>query len=199
MSRKARVHLSRDPRLKEIIEATKLKRRVSDGDVYASLIRTIVYQQLSGKAASTIHGRFLALFPDAYPRPEELLKLSSSELRQVGLSGQKSRYVRNVASYWVTERLHECNWSKQPDDEVVRMLTKITGVGTWSAQMILMFTLQRPDVFPVNDLGIRNAIVKRYRLRSKGRRLDSRLVQIAEAWRPYRTLACRYLWSWLDN
>lgn len=200
VSKKAVAHLERDTRFREIIKSTKLKRRPSDGDVYSMLVRTIIYQQLSGKAAATIHARFLQLFKDGYPHAAELAKMKTGALRNVGLSGQKSDYVRNVAKFWIAQQLdHQCDWRHLTDEEIIAILTKIKGVGTWSVQMILMFTLKRPDVFPLNDLGIRNAMVKRYRLRSKGRKLDDRLTTIAYAWRPYRTLACLYLWQWLDN
>ena len=198
MSKKGRDHLSRDPVFAKIIEATTIERRRSDGDVYASLIRTIVYQQLSGKAAMTIHGRFLDLFSDGYPHSTQLIRLNATKLRSAGLSGQKSQYVQNVANFWQDEQLEGTDWNKLSDEQIIQMLTRIKGVGQWSAQMILMFTLNRPDVFPMDDLGIRNAIIKSYRLRSKGKSLEKRLLKIAEPWRPYRTLACRYLWRWYD-
>ena len=195
----AKAHLSQDPVFREIIETTKLRRRTTDGDIYAALVRTIIFQQLSGKAATTIYLRFLELFKDAYPHPAKVVRLKQEQLGAVGLSRQKSAYVQNVATYWMDNQLKATCWEKLPDDDVVELLTQIKGVGTWSAQMILMFTLKRPDVFPLNDLGIRNAIIKRYRLRSKGKTLDDRILQIAESWRPYRTLACQYLWRSLDK
>lgn len=198
MSKKGREHLCRDSVFAAIIDGTTIRRRRSDGDVYSALIRTIVYQQLSGKAANTIHGRFLDLFDDRYPHAEQLTQLDTTQLRGVGLSGQKSRYVQNVAQFWLDQQLTQSDWKKLSDQQVLELLTKIKGVGNWSAQMILMFTLNRPDVFPIDDLGIRNAIIKAYRLRSKGKALEKRLTRIAEAWRPYRTLACCYLWRWYD-
>ncbi len=199
MSKKAIAHLSLDPRFKELIEETKIRKQTRDSDVYANLVRAIVYQQLSGKAAGTIHGRFLDLFKDRYPHAKKLVQLDVEQLRVVGLSYQKAGYVQNVAQFWIDERLKSMDWKKLSDDKVIELLTQIKGVGVWSAQMILMFTLKRPDIFPIGDLGIRNAIIRKYCLRSKGKALDKRLLKIAEAWRPYRTLACVYLWSWLDN
>ena len=104
-----------------------------------------------------------------------------------------------MLSPWMQERLVDTDWKKLSDDQIVDLLTQIKGVGQWSAQMILMFTLSRPDVFPIDDLGIRNAIVKCYRLRSKDKSLERRLMKIAEPWRPFRTLACCYLWRWYDG
>lgn len=199
MSKKAKAHLSQDPVFREIVETKKLRRHTSDGDIYVALVRTIIFQQLSGKAATTIYLRFLELFKDAYPHPAKVVRLKREQLSAVGLSRQKTVYVQNVATYWLENQGEAICWEALPDDDVVELLTQIKGVGTWTAQMILMFTLKRPDVFPINDLGIRNAIIKRYRLRSKGKALDNRLFQIAESWRPYRTLACRYLWRWLDG
>lgn len=196
---KALKHLRQDERFAEIIEATKLRRRTHDPDVYRSLLRAIVFQQLSGKAAATIHGRFLELFEDEYPHAKQLVKFNAKTLRAAGLSGQKSTYLKNVAQFWLDQNLAQVEWKSWTDDEIIDELTSIKGVGTWTVQMLLMSTLKRPDVFPMGDLGIRNAIIKKYRLRSKGKALDRRLLQIAKHWRPYRTKACLYLWSWLDN
>jgi len=197
--KKAKLHLSEDRRLGDVVAATKLTRHVTDGDVYFALLRAVVFQQLSGKAAGTIHSRFLNLFEGNYPDPAVLISMDEALLTGVGLSRQKSKYIRNVATLWMAKRCDEIDWKLLGDDAVVEHLTTIKGVGTWTAQMILMFTLERPDVFPVNDLGIRNAMIKLYRLRSKGRVLDRRMLEIAEAWRPHRTLACRYLWRSIDG
>jgi len=199
MSKKAIAHLSQDPLFKEIIETTKIKRSKSDGDAYAALIRAIVYQQLSGKAAGTIHGRFLGLFKSGYPEAKRLIRFSEAELRAVGLSRQKGSYIQNVANFWIDNKLEKTNWKQLSDIEIIDMLTEIKGVGVWTVQMLLMSTLKRPDVFPTNDLGINNAIIKRYRLRSKGKQLSKRILKISEAWSPYRSIACLYLWRWIDE
>ncbi len=199
MSKKAIAHLSQDPLFKEIIEVTKISRSKSDGDAYTSLIRAIVYQQLSGKAAGTIHERFLALFKNGYPEAKHLIRFSEEELRAVGLSRQKGSYIQNVANFWIDNKLKNTDWKKLSDDEIIEMLTEIKGVGVWTVQMLLMSTLKRPDVFPTNDLGINNAIIKRYRLRSKGKQLTKRILKISEAWSPYRSTACLYLWRWIDD
>lgn len=196
--RAARKHLSQDSVFRDIIAATTLAQHPSEDDVFLALLRTIVYQQLSGKAAGTIHRRFLSLFSETGPTPIALQRMAPETLCGAGLSRQKSAYVKNVADRWEASELAEVDWSMLPDEEIIQRLTTIKGVGTWTAQMILMFTLRRPDVFPVNDLGIRHAIVRAYRLRSRGSKLDKRLVQIAAPWSPYRTVACRYLWRWND-
>ena len=199
MSKKAKAHLSLDPKFKEIIDETKIRRQRRDGDVYRALIRAIVYQQLSGKAAGTIYGRFLELFDTGYPDAETLIDFDVETLRSAGLSYQKGGYIQNVARFWTQNQLAETEWKKLSDEDVIELLTQIKGVGDWTAQIILMFTLKRPDVFPIGDLGIRNAIIKKYRLRSKGKALEKRILKISNAWQPYRTLACVYLWSYLDN
>ena len=196
---KAKNHLCRDPVMRAIVDSTQLRRRRRDSDVYTAVLRSIVYQQLSGKAASTIHGRFLELFDDGRPEAKKLARMSETRLTSAGLSGQKSGYVKNVARHWNRHRWIDKDWNQVSDEQFVEQLTEIKGVGVWTAQMVLMFTLRRPDVLPLNDLGICKAVAKAYRLRSKGKRLEQRIVQVAESWRPYRTLACLYLWEWIDK
>ena len=206
MSKKAIAHLSKDSKFKEIIECTKLKRSSKDSNVCENLIRSITSQQLSVKAAATIHGRFLDLFKDRYPDPKVLLKMDLETLRSAGLSRQKSTYVQNVADFFLKEKLlHHTGWSKKSDAEIIQQLTEIKGVGKWTVQMILMFTLKRADVFPIDDLGIQNAMIKLYQLEgqySKDRKgqkaLRAKLLELSAPWSPYRTLACRYLWRWGD-
>lgn len=197
--KQAEQHLRLDPKFAEIIDSTTLRRQAKPTDVYTSLLRSIVYQQLSGKVAIVIHRRFLELFPDQAPHPKALCRVQPTKLRAAGLSRQKSQYLQNVASHWIERDLAKTQWRKMDDEAVINELTQIKGVGIWTCQMLLMFTLQRPDILPLGDLGIRNAIVKKYRLRSQGKKLDARIQKIAECWSPHRTLASRYLWSWLDN
>ncbi len=206
MSKKAIAHLSNDKLFKKVIESTPPPKRQPKRDVYESLIGSIVSQQLSVKAAATIHGRFLALFPNDYPDPKQLLKMEVEQLRAVGLSRQKASYILNVAKFFKEEKLLEQDWKKHSDEEIIAKLTQIKGVGKWTVQMILMFSLNRSDVFPIDDLGIRNAIIRLYEIKeeySKDRKgqkaLYARLSEIAEPWSPYRTLACRYLWKWLST
>lgn len=203
MSKKAINHLSKDIIFKKVIKDIKLEPASRDSSVYESLIRSITSQQLSVKAAATIHGRFLDLFKNRYPDPKKVIKMETEELRSAGLSRQKSGYVQNVAHFFIKEKLfNQEDWSKRSDDEIIEQLTEIKGVGKWTVQMILMFTLDRSDVFPIDDLGIQNAIIKHYDLegnysktRTDQKKLKQRMVEISEQWSPYRTLACRYLWK----
>lgn len=165
-------------------------------DVYSALLYSIVSQQLSIKAAGTIHQRFLGLFPQQYPAPELLLKCPPAKLRNAGLSQQKSSYMKNVARFALQQGMGYEQLKKQSDQEVIDYLTQIKGVGKWTVEMLLMFSLNRKDVFPVDDLGIQNAMKELYRLDLSGKALQQRMVAIAERWRPYRTVACKYLWKW---
>lgn len=165
-------------------------------DLYLDLLSSIMAQQLSVKAADTIFERFLDLFPERYPRPELLAAMSDEHLRTAGVSRQKAGYVRNVAAFAAANGFDHRRIQRMTDDEVVAHLTQIKGVGRWTVEMLLMFSLNRPDVFPADDLGIQIAMKKLYRLRGEGRALRQRMIRIAEAWRPYRTHACKCLWRW---
>ena len=194
--KKGKAHLRRDPVMRQIIDSTSLPRRKWERDVFMALLRSIVYQQLSGKAAGTIYGRLLDLFADGNPDPKKLSRMSDAKLNSVGLSKQKTSYVKNLATHWIKNDLEGTTWSKVSDEDFIDEVTQIKGVGVWTAQMVLMFTLKRPDVLPLNDLAICKAIKAAYRLRSTGKRLEKRMVEIAKPWRPYRTLACEYLWAY---
>lgn len=199
MNEAIRLHLSKDPILKPLIDQVVLKERTAQKTVYEALIRAIVFQQLSGKAAATIHNRFLALFEDNFPHSTLIQSLSTEELRAAGLSRQKSGYVKNVADFFIENNLLEKDWSTETDDSIIKQLTQIKGVGQWTVEMILMFTLKRMDVLPLDDLVIKNAMISLYQVEEKGRPLKQRLLEIATTWRPYRTVASLYLWQWQDT
>jgi DNA-3-methyladenine glycosylase II len=190
-------HLSKDARLAELIKTIKLPELNPDGDVYAALTRSIVSQQLSTKAAATIYGRFLDLFNNRYPDIETVLSSSIDELRAVGLSRQKASYIQNVATFFQHKAI--VDWSKLSDDQIIEQLTAIKGVGKWTVKMILMFTLSRLNVLPLDDLAIRTRMVQLYEVTIIGRALKPELTEIAEIWQPYRSVACRYLWAWGDS
>jgi DNA-3-methyladenine glycosylase II len=196
MKKAIKQHLNRDKRLAELIKTIELPQSNPDGDVYFALTRSIVSQQLSTKAAATIYGRFLDLFDNRYPDIETVLNFSIEELRAVGLSRQKASYIQNVATFF--QRKAAVDWSKLSDDEIIDQLTEIKGVGKWTVEMILMFTLERLDVLPLGDLAIRNRMIQLYEVTITGRALKPELTEIAESWRPYRSVACRYLWAWGD-
>ncbi len=190
-------HLRQDPQLATVIQVTETpKVSLHSGDVYADLLRSVINQQLSNKAAATIHRRFLELFPAGAPDPETLLALDDAPLRAAGLSRSKVNYVRNVAEFFLEHRLNHHDWAAHSDADIMERLTRIKGVGKWTAEMILMFTLGRPDILPLDDLVIRSAMIRLYGVEEKGRALKDALTAIAEPWRPYRSYACYYLWPW---
>ena len=167
-------------------------------DHLTALVGAIVSQQLSTKAAATIFGRFAALFPDnQITDAAAIAAIDDATLRRVGFSGQKIGYLRDLSARILDGRLNLDELETLPDDDVVERLTSVKGFGRWTAEMFLMFRLHRPDVFPVGDLGIVNAIQRLYRLRKKPN--AKRLMRIGEAWRPYRSVACWYLWQTLRN
>ena len=176
-----------------------------NGDVYISLLESIVSQQISVKAADAIFGRFRALFPDKYPHADALLLKTTDELRSSGLSFQKIKYLQSVAEFSLvqsgeTPALARAHLDAMTDEEIVQYLLPIKGVGRWTVEMLLMFVLDRPDVFPIDDLVIRQAMQRAYPDQTEGltgKVLYKVLHQIAEPWRPYRTTASRYLWRWL--
>jgi DNA-3-methyladenine glycosylase II len=163
---------------------------------FDALVRSIVYQQLSGKAAATIHGRVLTLVGDGAEAPRRIVAASHDDLRAAGLSNAKARYVRNLAEHVLdgslsVEALHEME-----DDEIIAALTQVKGIGRWSAQMFLMFRLGRPDVLPELDLGVQKGIQKAYRLRKLP--TPAQVLRRGAKWAPYRTIASWYMWRILE-
>ncbi len=191
--------LSQDPVLAALIASGKPLSSSPSQDIYFRLLSAIVSQQLSTKVAATIFRRFTALFPDAYPAPALVLAMPDEVLRSAGLSFQKIGYIRNVAAFAEEGQLEHATIAALPDEELIVHLTQIKGIGRWTAEMLLMFALERPDVLPLDDLGIQNAIKKHYGLEEKGKALKTKMMEIGEAWRPFRTIACKYLWQSLDN
>ena len=198
--RARRALMRRDP-----ILATAIKRIGPCGmadrqrkDHLSALVGSIVSQQLSTKAAATIFGRFVALFPDGHiPDAAAIAAQTDAALRSVGLSGQKVGYLRDLSARIMDGRLDLDELETLPDDDVIERLTAVRGFGRWTAEMFLMFRLHRPDVLPAGDLGIVNAIQRLYRLR---KRPDAkRILKMGDAWRPYRSVAAWYLWQTLRN
>jgi DNA-3-methyladenine glycosylase II len=167
-------------------------------DHLSALVGAIVSQQLSTKAAATIFGRFVALFPDNHiPSAAAIAEQSDEALRKVGLSGQKIGYLRDLAARIAAGSLDLDELDSLPDEQVIERLTAVKGFGRWTAEMFLMFRLHRPDVLPAGDLGIVNAIQRLYRLRKRPQ--PKRILKMGEAWRPYRSVASWYLWQTLRN
>lgn len=166
-------------------------------DHFTALVRAIVGQQLSTKAAATIFARVIALMPHGVPTPAAIAATSDDQLRAVGLSRQKMMYLRDLCDKIASGALDLVTIEHLEDEDVVAALTQVKGIGRWSAEMFLMFRLHRPDVLPVGDLGIVNAIRRAYNLRKPP--TPDRIRRIGDAWKPYRSVACWYLWQSLDN
>jgi DNA-3-methyladenine glycosylase II len=166
-------------------------------DPFAALVRTITSQQLSTKAAATIHRRILDLMPGGIATPAATERTTDEQLRAAGLSRQKIAYVRDLAKHAAGGALSLDALAHLSDEDVITEVTKVKGLGRWSAEMFLMFRLHRADVLPVDDLGIVVAVQRLYGLRKRPK--PDRLRKIAEPWRPYRTVACWYLWRSLEN
>ena len=166
-------------------------------DLWWSLVDAIASQQLSVKAAATIVGRIATLDQGQRPGPEAILATPDEHLRGCGLSAAKVRYVRDLAAKWLDGTLQPERWPALPDEELIAELIQVNGIGRWTAEMLLMFSLRRPDVLPVDDLGIRNAVQRAYGLAERPAALQ--LLTIGERWRPYRSVACMYLWRSLNT
>jgi DNA-3-methyladenine glycosylase II len=197
-ARARRALMRRDPILAPVIRKHRTRSLLDTPamDPFPALVRTITSQQISTKAAATIHGRLVALMPRGVT-PRALLALADDEMRAAGLSRQKMAYARDLAVKIQSGELPAHALHELSDDEVIDAIVKVKGLGRWSAEMFLMFRLHRPDVLPVDDLGIVNAIRRLYGLRARPK--PDRIRKIADAWRPYRTVACWYLWRSLEN
>lgn len=185
-----------DPKLDRIIESINLPELVKTKDVYLDLLEVIISQQLSGRVAKVIFNRFLELFDNNYPKPEILRKIDDKVLRSVGLSNAKTNYVKNLAEYATCNDLSIAHIDTLDDNQIIEQLTKIKGVGKWSVEMILMFSLLRPDVFPYDDLVIKKSMIEVYGIKKEGKELIKRMVSISDNWKPNRSLASRYLWAY---
>lgn len=195
----AREHLKKvDPILGRVIEVVQLPKRRRFKDRFYALTRAIIRQQLSGKAADSIERKFIEICgKGTFPAAEEILKISDKKMRKAGLSGGKVSYIKNLARAVHTLELDLDKIHKLPNEEAIEHLIKIKGIGKWTAEMFLMFTLRRLDIFSYGDLGLRNAMVKLYKL--KKHPSERRAEQISKKWSPHRTLACLYLWASLNN
>ncbi len=194
--RKAVIHLKKsDPVLRAIIERVGPCRMEFGPAKFCSLAEAIVYQQLNGKAAVTIFQRFTALAGEPLT-PEGILKLSDAQLRSVGLSKQKSAYLKDLAAKTASGLLDFSRLPDLSDEEVIKHLTQVKGIGVWTSHMFLMFSLRRPNVLPTGDYGVQLAVKKHYKKRKLPKPKD--MEKIARAWEPYRSVACWYMWRSLD-
>jgi DNA-3-methyladenine glycosylase II len=191
-------HLKRvDPILGAVIDRVGIYSVSRRPDRFHALVRAIIFQQLAGRAAQTIFDRFVNLVGGGrFPTPEKLLEASDEVMRSAGLSRGKMSYIRDLATHVNNRTLNFHRHSRMTDDEIIADLTKVRGIGRWTAEMFLMFNLHRPDVLPVDDLGVRNAVARLYAMSEPPPPKELR--EFGERWRPYRTVASWYLWQSLN-
>lgn len=192
-------HLQKDKRLSkklgDQIHVLKFHKNIP-----LRLMAAIMGQQLSTKVAAVIYNRFLELYKGKEPSPQQVLNTSHDTLRSIGLSNAKAQYVKNVAEFCITHKVTDRKLLKKSDEEVITLLTQIKGVGKWTVEMLLMFSLGREDVFSVDDYGLQQAMIQLYKLdNTDKKKLREELLKLASKWSPYKTYACLHLWEWKDN
>ena len=191
-------HLSKDPRMRKLIAATGPLPLTKDKNVFLFLCRSVISQQLSTKVARIIEERFLSLLKLG-KQPSDVLAIPVTDLRTIGLSATKASYLHNIARYFEDLGLQNKTFSGMEDEAVIELLTQIKGVGRWTAEMTLMFSLGREDVFSVDDYGIRQGMIAVYGLDpSDNRKLKEKMQQVSLRWAPYRSYACLHLWRSRD-
>lgn len=196
LDKKALVHLKKDKRLKEIIEKYEIPVWNTKANLFEDITESIINQQLSGKAAATIFNRFKLLFKNKFPEPKQILKMPDEKIRECGISYPKIKYIKGICQAITDKSLNIEKVSKLSDEEVIAELTKLKGIGRWTAEMILIFSLKRPDVFSTGDLGLRTAVSKIYKIEREN---IKEIEKLSLKWSPFRSLAARYLWMSLNN
>jgi DNA-3-methyladenine glycosylase II len=192
-------HLSKDERLKKLIEQHGTFKLKKQKNLYLYLCYSIMSQQLSTKVARVIRQRFIDLY-GGEPTPQQIVDTPFEKLRALGLSNAKVNYVQNVARFEIEKGMDHKTLSKMNNDEVIEYLTQIKGVGRWTTEMLLMFALCREDVFAIDDLGLQQAVIRLYDLKHRKKKIMlDKISRISQQWSPYRTYASMYLWRWKDN
>ena len=189
-------HLSKDQKIKTLIDKYPIPNFSPNDNYFDALSKSIIYQQLSGKVARIIYNRFLSLFKNKNPNPDQYLDINTSDLKDIGLSKQKINYINNVSIFFInkdSQILFETN----SDEEIQKELIAIKGIGQWTVDMFMMFTLCKADILPVGDLGIKKAFKELYDLKELPS--EKLMKEKAISWKPYRTIACCYLWMIVDD
>ena len=193
-------HLSKDKKLAKLLDYQEPVELKFHKNICLRLCASIMSQQLSTKVAQVLHRRFLELYDGAEPTPEQIVATPFEKLRGIGMSNAKTQYVLNVAQFAINHKLDDKKLRKMSNEEIIDLLTQIKGVGRWTVEMLLMFTLGREDVFAVDDYGIQVAMKKIYRLDDSNKKaFKEKMLKISGRWSPYRTYACLHLWRWKDN
>ena len=192
-------HLSKDKKLAAVI-SQPLPPLQKHSNIPLRLMASIMSQQLHTKVAKIIFHRFLQLYNGEEPTPQQVLATDKEVLRAIGLSYAKITYIQNVASFCIEKNIDDVMLLSMNNEDIISLLTNIKGVGRWTVEMLLMFTLGREDVFSVDDLGIQNAIKKIYNIKEDNKKtLKEKMLKLSARWKPYRTYACLHLWQWKDN
>ncbi len=192
-------HLQKDKKLASILgsEIHELKCRKN---IPIRLMASIMSQQLSTKVSAVIFKRFLEIYNGKEPKPQQVLDTPFEILRAIGLSNNKVGYIKNVAAFCIDHAINDKKLAKMDNDSIIDLLVQIKGVGQWTVEMLLMFSLEREDVFAVDDLGIQQAICKLYKLDATDKKmLKAKMLRLSSKWSPYRTYACIHLWKWKDE
>ena len=193
-------HLSKDRKLAKFIAQHEPFILQSHKNICLRLCASIMSQQLSTKVAQVLYRRFLELYGGNEPTPEQIVVTPFEKLRAIGMSNAKTQYVLNVAQFAIDHKLDDRKLKKMSDEEIIELLTQIKGVGRWTVEMLLMFTLGRGDIFSIDDYGIQTAMKKIYKLDDSNKKdFKQKLLRISGKWSPYRTYACLHLWHWKDN
>ena len=196
---KAISHLcEKDPEIVTLLNSFKIEDLKPEENYFKSLTRSILYQQLSGKAAKTISDRFISLYPNKnFPSPQDVLNTKHEKLRSVGISNAKAHYIKNIAQAFINETMDHENFHELSDEKIMDQLISIKGVGPWTIQMFLMFTLNRLDIFPTGDLGVQRGFKIYFKLKELPS--EKEMLLRSELWRPYRTIMSIYFWKVVDG
>ncbi len=193
------LHLQKDKKLAQILGEPLPELQLRE-NIPLRLMASIMSQQLSTKVAKVIYRRFLEIYNGNEPLPQQVLDTSFETLRAIGLSNAKVSYLQNVARFCIDHNVTDARLLAMPNEEIIDLLTQIKGVGKWTVEMLLMFTLGREDVFAVDDLGIQTAMIKIYKLAINDKKeLKEKMLRLSKKWSPYRTYACLHLWKWKDE
>ena len=194
------IHLSKDKKLKSIIDLQKPHVLSKKNKVYLRLCESILSQQLSTKVADVLYGRFINLYESKEPPSQQILDTPVTVFRSIGFSNAKASYVHDVCRFFLENKITDARLHKMSNEEVFELLIQIKGVGRWTVEMILMFTLGREDIFAHDDLGLRQSVIKLYKIKETDKKLlREKIEKITLKWSPYRTYASRYLWGWKDG
>lgn len=192
-------HLDKDKKLRNLLQENDFELELKK-NIPLRLMRSIMGQQLSTKVAQVIYDRFLALYNNKEPKPQQVIDTPNEVLRGIGLSNAKVQYVKNVAAFCIEHKINDKKLAALSNEEITELLVAIKGVGKWTVEMLLMFALGREDVFSVDDLGIQQAMTRLYNLNTADKKeMKRKMLEISTKWQPYRTYACLHLWSWKDN